>query len=134
MAKVTAEFDPNGGELGRQVNDILQRRMRQIIRLVAADARVNAPVDTGRLAQAIKEDPITSDGPFRVTGGVTSHAPYSAFVHQGTKPHVIRPRNASALKFQMGGKTVFAKSVNHPGTRPRPFLTKAVERVLGSLE
>ena len=134
MARVTGSFDPNGGELGQQVNDILQRRMRQIIRLVAADARVNAPVDTGRLAQAIKEDPITSDGPFRVTGGVTSHAPYSAFVHQGTKPHVIRPRNASALKFQMDGRTVFAKSVNHPGTRPRPFLTKAVERVLGSLE
>lgn len=133
MANVTADFDENGGQLRTQVNDILQRRMRQIIRLVAADARVNAPVDTGRMAQAIKEDPIVSEGPFRVIGGVTSHAPYSAFVHQGTRPHVIRPRNAAALRFQMGNRTVFASSVNHPGTRPRPFLTNAVARVLRDL-
>jgi hypothetical protein len=133
MASVTGEFDPNTSGLGTEVGSILQSRMRQIIRLVAADARVNAPVDTGKLAQAIKEDPIQVDGPFRVTGGVTSHAPYSAFVHQGTRPHVIKPRNASALKFQAGGKTVFAKSVNHPGTRARPFLTNAVARVLRDL-
>jgi len=107
--------------------------MRQIIRLVAADARTNAPVDTGRMAQAIKEDPIVSEGPFRVIGGVTSHAPYSVFVHQGTAPHVIRPRNASALRFKVGGQTIFASSVNHPGTRPRPFLTNAVARVLRDL-
>jgi len=133
MADVTASFDGNGGELSSQVNDILQRRMRQIIRLVAADARTNAPVDTGRMAQAIKEDPIVSEGPFRVIGGVTSHAPYSIYVHQGTAPHVIRPRNASALKFEAGGRTIFASSVRHPGTRPRPFLTNAVARVLRDL-
>jgi len=133
MADVTASFSENGGELSSQVNDILQRRMRQIIRLVAADARTNAPVDTGRMAQAIKEDPIESPSPFRVIGGVTSHAPYSIYVHQGTAPHVIRPRNASALKFEAGGRTIFASSVRHPGTRPRPFLTNAVARVLRDL-
>lgn len=134
MSNVRAEFTPNDGNLKATVNDVLQARMRQIIRLVAADARTNAPVDTGRMAQAIKEDPIVSEGPFRVIGGVTSHAPYSAFVHQGTRPHVIRPRNASALRFEMGGRRVFAASVNHPGTRPRPFLTNAVVRTLRNLE
>ena len=133
MARVTSDFNENSGELRSQVNDVLQRRMRQIIRLAAADARVNAPVDTGRMAQAIKEDPIVSEGPFRVVGGITSHAPYSAFVHQGTAPHVIRPRNAAALRFKVGGQTIFASSVNHPGTRPRPFLTNAVARVLRDL-
>lgn len=133
MANVTGDFEADGTGLGNQVGGILQTRMRQIIRLVAADARTNAPVDTGRMAQAIKEDPIVADGPFRVTGGVTSHAPYSRFVHQGTRPHVIRPRNASALKFNVGSRTVFATSVNHPGTRPRPFLTNAVARVLRDL-
>lgn len=133
MAKVTGRLAAAEVERNAEINAILQRRMREIIRLVAADARVNAPVDTGRLAQAIKEDPIVSNGPFRVIGGVTSHAPYSAFVHMGTKPHVIRPRNASALKFNAGGETVFAASVNHPGTKPRPFLTNALERVLRNL-
>lgn len=134
MADVSGEFSESRGELSSQVNDILTRRMRQIIRLVAADARTNAPVDTGRMAQAIKEDPITSDGPFRVTGSVTSHAPYSVFVHEGTRPHVIRPRNASALRFKAGGETIFASSVNHPRTRARPFLTNAVARVLRDLQ
>ena len=86
MANVTGDFNQNSAELQAGVNAILQTRLRQIIRLVAADARVNAPVDTGRMAQAIKEDPI-----------------------------------------------VFASSVNHPGTRPRPFLTNAVARVLRDL-
>lgn len=130
MSDVTASFDANGGSLAAGVNAILQRRMREIIRLAAADARVNSPVDTGRMAQAIKEDPIVSLGPFRVVSGITSHAPYSVFVHQGTAPHVIRPRNAAALRFKVGGATVFASSVNHPGTRARPFLTNAVARAL----
>ena len=134
MSNVTASFESDGGNLGAQVNEILQRRMRSIIRQVAADARTNAPVDTGRMAQAIKEDPIVSPTPFRVIGGVTSHAPYSIYVHQGTAPHVIRPRNASALRFKAGGETVFASSVNHPGTRARPFLTNAVARVLRDLQ
>ena len=134
MSNVTASFESDGGNLGAQVNEILQRRMRSIIRQVAADARTNAPVDTGRMAQAIKEDPIESPTPFRVIGGVTSHAPYSIYVHQGTAPHVIRPRNASALRFKAGGETVFASSVNHPGTRARPFLTNAVARVLRDLQ
>jgi hypothetical protein len=134
MANVTASFESDGGNLGAQVNEVLQRRMRSIIRQVAADARTNAPVDTGRMAQAIKEDPIESPTPFRVIGGVTSHAPYSIYVHQGTAPHVIRPRNASALRFKAGGETVFASSVNHPGTRARPFLTNAVARVLRDLQ
>jgi len=134
MSRVNASFDADGGNLGAQVNEILQRRMRSIIRQVAADARTNAPVDTGRMAQAIKEDPIVSESPFKVVGGVTSHAPYSIYVHQGTAPHVIRPRNASALRFKAGGETIFATSVNHPGTRARPFLTNAVARVLRDLQ
>jgi hypothetical protein len=133
MARVTSGFIASESGRNAEINAILQRRMRQIIRLVAADARTNAPVDTGRMAQAIKEDPIVSNGPLRVVGGVTSHAPYSVFVHQGTRPHVIRPRNAAALRFQSGGATVFASSVNHPGTRARPFLTNAVARVLRDL-
>ena len=105
MAKVSGEFSESGAELATQVNDILQRRMRSIIRQVAADARTNAPVDTGRLAQAIKEDPIVSLSPFKVVGSVTSNAPYSVFVHEGTRY-----------------------------MRARPFLTNAVARVLRDLQ
>lgn len=132
--KVTAVFKPDDAELGRQVSDILQARMRSILRLIAADARVNVPVKTGNLGRSIKEGPVITEGPFKVTGSVSADAPYAAFVHQGTQPHVIRPRTKKALRFTMDGREVFAKSVNHPGTRPRPFLLNAAERVLRDLK
>lgn len=51
-----------------------------------------------------------------------------AAIHQlggTTAPHVIRPRGGrKALAFTIGGRKVFAKSVDHPGSRipARPFL------------
>ena len=48
--------------------------------------------------------------------------------HEGTVPHVIVPRNRRWLAFywRRVGAVVFAKRVNHPGTRPNRFLTKAL--------
>lgn len=51
--------------------------------------------------------------------------PYARFVADGTRPHTIRPRTARALRFQVGGKTVFAMRVNHPGTQPNPWFRNA---------
>ncbi|WP_329173335.1 hypothetical protein [Streptomyces sp. NBC_01477] len=48
------------------------------------------------------------------------------YVLDGTRPHVIRPRRARALRFQSGGSTVFAKVVYHPGTRPNNFLARSL--------
>lgn len=50
-------------------------------------------------------------------------------VNDGTRPHVIRPRAKQVLRFQVGGRTVFAKVVNHPGTKPNPFLDRALREV-----
>lgn len=59
------------------------------------------------------------------------------WLDQGTKPHVIMPRRAKRLRFQLGftpktrvgslssggggssGPTVFSRGVNHPGTKAR---------------
>lgn len=45
--------------------------------------------------------------------------PYAAIHEYGgtTKPHVIEATKAQALHFHVGGKEVFAKRVNHPGSR-----------------
>lgn len=70
----------------------------------------------------------TSD---QVAGTVATDStyPYMAMLHEGTQPHVIRPVNARALAF-MGreGKMVFLRSVNHPGTKARPYLTTGLEQ------
>lgn len=46
--------------------------------------------------------------------------------HQGTVAHVIVPRNATVLVFEIDGETVFSRRVNHPGTPPNKYLTDSV--------
>lgn len=58
----------------------------------------------------------------------THHA--TAYVINGTRPHLIRPVRARALRFTVGGRVVFAKLVNHPGTQADDFLNKALPTAL----
>lgn len=55
---------------------------------------------------------------------------YGLFHHEGTKPHVIKPKNAKALKFKIGRRTIYAAIVHHPGTRPNPYLTQFLREVV----
>jgi len=54
-------------------------------------------------------------------------APHAVFVELGTRPHMIRAVVAKALRFKVGGRVVFAKSVRHPGTKPQFFMRRAAE-------
>lgn len=83
--------------------------------LVTARLSERCPVDKGFLRNSIN---------FEITEqGITiSMADYGKYVEFGTAPHIIKAKNGQALKFEMNGKTVFAKSVVHPGTRPNPFI------------
>lgn len=129
MAEAHYEFRVDIGALGAAVGPILARKAASVTRRITAQAKQNAPVLTGNLARAIEPDPIKFSGPFRVETGVTARTDYAVFVHEGTRPHLIRPRTARALRFDVGGRTVFAKSVHHPGTKARPFLRNAAEQV-----
>jgi phage virion morphogenesis protein len=77
-------------------------------------------VDTGRLRSSITHQA----GEDCVVIGTT--LPYAA-VHQfggRTAPRVIRAKNGKALVFTIGGRTIFRRAVNHPGSiiPARPFL------------
>ena len=52
---------------------------------------------------------------------------YAKFVHDGTRPHTIRTRNKRVLANRRTGR-VFGRMVNHPGTKPNPFMEKIAER------
>ena len=56
----------------------------------------------------------------------TGEAKYGAFVHEGTRPHTIFPKERKSLRFVKGGKFMFAKHVNHPGTHKDQFLFSAL--------
>ena len=53
------------------------------------------------------------------------HAPHAVFVHWGTKPHVIKPKNKKALRWPGGAGFIFAKFVNHPGYKGDPYFVRA---------
>lgn len=60
-------------------------------------------------------------------GGTPKTMRYVMPHHDGARPHVIRPRRKRVLKFQSGGKTVFARKVNHPGNRGTHFLLRGAQ-------
>jgi hypothetical protein len=77
------------------------------------------PVRTGRLKGSIKRRNATLKH-------ATVVAHYTAyFVDAGTRRHTIVPRNSGRLVFSSGGRTVFARKVDHPATRPQPFRRRA---------
>lgn len=43
------------------------------------------------------------------------------FQDKGTKAHVIMPRHARRLVFQVPGGMAFARKVNHPGTKAKNY-------------
>jgi hypothetical protein len=63
---------------------------------------------------------------------VGSDHPIALIHHEGTRPHLIVPRKAKALAFYPRGGTalVFAKRVNHPGTKPNKYLTENIHLAL----
>ena len=78
-------------------------------------------------------------------GVIENRAFYAPFIEYGTRPHRIWPKEGHGfagplkpgqgrraiddigthrimLRFQVGGRTVFAPYVDHPGNRPMPFM------------
>jgi hypothetical protein len=60
---------------------------------------------------------------------VESHSPHSYWLEEGNnqKGAYIYPVNGKVLRFQVGGKTVFAKKVRAHG--PLPFMSNAKDEV-----
>lgn len=55
---------------------------------------------------------------------VKASTPYALAHHEGTKPHVIKPKNAPILRFSnKSGSVIHARTVNHPGTKPNRYLS-----------
>jgi len=71
---------------------------------------------TGQLEQSIGWRP-TNRG-----AEVFANAETAPYVEYGTRAHVIRPRpGRQALRFPFGGGFLIRRSVQHPGTKPKPF-------------
>ncbi len=122
--KVTLDF--------QQVDEILRRAdvfyswfepkfLQGAARDIAQRIREKAPVKTGFLRRSVT----IRYGTGYVEVGPT--AEYAPFVEYGTSPHIIRPKFKKALRFEKGGKVIFAKLVHHPGFPGRFFVRSAYE-------
>lgn len=106
---------------------IVYRDMERRLRRVEAEAIRRAP---GSMKQGIR----VSIGPgpggdFR--GTVRSTHPASIYVLNSTRPHRIEPRRpGGVLRFTVNGQVVYARFVNHPGTKAQPFLQEALRAAL----
>jgi hypothetical protein len=112
-------------------------RALQIATVSEAQSRV--PRKTGHLQRSIRPGRVADD--FAI---VEARTPYAAAVEFGSKPHVIRPKNARALAWPASGagrrlsgrrrtnsgRLIFASSVNHPGTRAQPYLIPGAKAAL----
>lgn len=109
----------------------LTERMRQALRVVVARdtkelaARVRQKLSgevlhirSGALLRSIRSE--MHEDASSVWGKVYSEGVVYAGIHEYggvTSPHEIRPKNAKALHFFVGGDEVFAQVVHHPGSR-----------------
>lgn len=75
-------------------------------------------VRTGKLMSSVFHDVEATSTKVIGRVGVGRGVAYAAIHEFGghTKPHIIEAINGKALRFEMGGKTVFARSVQHPGS------------------
>ena len=106
----------------------MREGLRRVAEKGAADARDNAPTETGALRDSIHVEPV-GDLEFIIT----TDNPVAAWMEYGTRPHVIRPVRARVLHFVIDGQEIWAMEVNHPGTAPRPFMKPAADRARSSI-
>lgn len=61
---------------------------------------------------------------------VGSPLDYAYVHHEGSRPHQIIARGGRVLRFNEGGRVVYARQVNHPGFRGKKYLTIPLRRAV----
>jgi hypothetical protein len=138
-----------GGEgLHRRLLAIKDRRglLKELQIRTVEEANRLVPRQTGHLGRSIVPGPVFGDSAW-----VHANTNYAAYVEFGTKPHVIKPvrarflawpKNASDRRLSGRARTrkgkpvgpiIVARLVNHPGTKPQPFLVPGAKAAVGSV-
>lgn len=122
MAEIRKALEKAPEKTVAAVSKAVERSMTTVWSEALKEAPVNKQSGGGTLRQKIQGRMLT-----KLAAVVEAKAPYSVYVHEGTRPHLIVPVNKQALANRRTGQ-FFGKVVHHPGTRPNPFLARAVKR------
>lgn len=121
--KSMSNFFRDMSKYSETVQAKVQHEVTRATYAIEGGAKQNSPVKKSFLRNSIRA---TIKG--RLSGQVAVSAKYAGYVHEGTRPHVILPRNKKMLAWKVGKGYRFAKIVHHPGTKANPFLQKAVDK------
>ena len=114
------DFEEVAKILDQETKQLLIERLAEV---AYYEAFYTAPWKTGKLARSIVTEIKEGEAKLQAL------APYAKFVIEGTRPHEIHPASANVLVFKAkSGDLVFTKLVRHPGTKPNPFLQRAVDK------
>lgn len=120
LSQLIKDAERVGGELP----EMMRREMVQATTMIQNNARRIGPDRfqnrTGNLRRSITKEVTNAS-----RGRVYVQAEYGLPVETGTRPHVILPKKRKMLAFKINGKMVFARKVNHPGSRPYPYMEPA---------
>lgn len=123
----------------RSANGTVGRWVTKKTGQVAAHAIANGPKPgqgrgyaTGELVSKINPER-TVVGRTGPESAVTSGAGHSVFVHEGTKPHIIRPKRPNKVMMfrTRTGQVIYDNLIKHPGTPANKFLLNALRAVFG---
>ena len=81
----------------------------------ASEARRRVPVDSGKTRASIRRRN-ANQRRATVVGSYVTH-----FIAAGSQAHDIKPKRMRAMKFEAGGRTVFARKVHKRSQPARPF-------------
>lgn len=111
-------------QIARQLSGLLssgQKRqlVQRMVLIAERHSKREAPVKSGNLRRTVTSRVLSAE-----RGEVGTNASYARAVHDGTRPHVIRPKRAKALFWQGARHPV--RVVNHPGSKANPFFERAL--------
>lgn len=87
-------------------------------------SRRYVPKVTGKTARSIRRKNASQKK-------ATVQAIYTArMLMKGSKPHAMTPKKFQAMRFEVGGRPVFAKKIRHPGHRGNDFAERAAKEAL----
>ena len=132
------EYD-NTGKVISAVEEATKVALMAAIMNMHNQAVPLSPFKTGNLAgslswtvggehSGVKHPATMKDGVRRTirtdTAYLGTNVKYGPSVEYGSKPHIIKAKNAKVLT---DGKTFFGKQVRHPGTSPQSYLRLAFD-------
>ena len=109
-------------KLSEESKDNVQKAVKKSAFNIESQAKKNLASNKSVVTGHLRRSIATKIGDMEVTVH-TSNVKYARGVEEGTRSHIIRPKNKKALYWKGAKHPV--KQVNHPGSKAKPYLIPA---------